>query len=294
MGTTTFSCPRLAAFGGLICAVTLTLVGLPTAQAAAPTWWTRREVLNTDSATDHAAATIGQLKHIARKAYDELKATLPESAWTNAPGSDLENMIASWYQAADLNGTPKPGTDYAMVNQGQLKTIAKRFYDLLHAQGIDVSSITGGHDYPWTDSTGDDVNHAAVNLGQLKHVFNFPTDMDGDGIADWWETAWNLNPSNPADAQARIDGRGRTALAYYLEGDDPTTDGPPDPLLWSLRPRLVMWSVPTADGYDIYWDGDVSQGGNIDLERELPDGTWETVATVPVDAKFYHVVNPAP
>ena len=53
-------------------------------------------------------------------------------------------------------------------------------------------------------------------------------DSDGDGIPDWWEKKYGLNPEDPADAAEDPDGDGLTNLYEYLTGNDPfqeDTDG---------------------------------------------------------------------
>ncbi|MDW7653994.1 MAG: hypothetical protein SCG74_01335, partial [Nitrospiraceae bacterium] len=52
--------------------------------------------------------------------------------------------------------------------------------------------------YPWTGATTAAANDALANLGQLKNLFSFDLtrDSDGDGIPDWRETKFNLNPFN--------------------------------------------------------------------------------------------------
>src|SRR5262245_185569 len=49
-------------------------------------------------------------------------------------------------------------------------------------------------------------------------------DTDGDGIPDWWEKKYGLDPNDPSDgARARTAG-GYTYLEMYLNGLDPTRD----------------------------------------------------------------------
>ena len=53
-------------------------------------------------------------------------------------------------------------------------------------------------------------------------------DSDGDGIPDWWEKKYGLNPEDPADAEEDPDGDGLPNLYEYLTGNDPfneDTDG---------------------------------------------------------------------
>jgi len=47
-------------------------------------------------------------------------------------------------------------------------------------------------------------------------------DTDGDGIPDWWEKKYGLNPNDPTDALKDLNGDGYTNLEKYLNGIDPT------------------------------------------------------------------------
>ena len=47
-------------------------------------------------------------------------------------------------------------------------------------------------------------------------------DKDGDGMPDWWEKKYGLNPNDPSDAAKDKDGDGYTNLEEFLNGTDPT------------------------------------------------------------------------
>jgi hypothetical protein len=47
-------------------------------------------------------------------------------------------------------------------------------------------------------------------------------DTDGDGMPDWWEKKYGLDPNDPSDAAQDRDGDGYTNLEEYLNGTDPT------------------------------------------------------------------------
>jgi len=47
-------------------------------------------------------------------------------------------------------------------------------------------------------------------------------DTDGDGIPDWWEKKYGLDPNDPSDSAKDLNGDGYTNLEKYLNGIDPT------------------------------------------------------------------------
>jgi hypothetical protein len=47
-------------------------------------------------------------------------------------------------------------------------------------------------------------------------------DSDNDGIPDAWEVKYGLNPRDPSDASADLNGDGYTNIEKYLDGIDPT------------------------------------------------------------------------
>jgi len=174
-----------------------------------PQWWIDRGVVVSGVVTnDVAAVNQGQVKHIATKAYEELQAKLPGGA-----GSNLTVLIQS-FSLTNAN--------YAPVTIGQLKNLAKPFYDRL----IEVSYTNS---YPWTAITSDDNDYAMANIGQVKNLFSFDLnalDSDHDGLLDDWEMKYFGNLSHGSNED--FDGDGLMNLEEYQLGTDPTkadTDG---------------------------------------------------------------------
>jgi pectate lyase len=73
------------------------------------------------------------------------------------------------------------------------------------------------------------VTYEAGIIKDVKDVGGYPEykgepvlDSDGDGIPDWWEIKYGLNPHDPSDAAKDCNGDGYSNLEKYLNGLDPT------------------------------------------------------------------------
>jgi hypothetical protein len=165
-------------------AVLVPLFALSVARANPPGWWDEYSLLNGAGADNYAVANVGQLKHVARVAYDMLRQKAEADLWETPEGIALTVLVRSWYLDDDLL-TPKiQGTQaYAVLNQGQLKFVARHFYDFLAQMAYDGPPLVYPQIYPWTSTADDDRNYSIVNLGQLKYVFSFDLNPDvGDGL----------------------------------------------------------------------------------------------------------------
>jgi hypothetical protein len=199
------------------------------ALAAPPGWWTDRQVLDPNAAkSDFGSVNQGQLKNMAKKAYAELRNALPSEIWTTPQGQALAALVDSWNPAQTGN--------FDIINQGQLKAVAKKFYDVLILHGYTDA-------YPWTGATTAAANDALANLGQLKNLFSFDLtrDSDGDGIPDWQETKFNLNPFN-----------GQTNLTL-------SQPPPPPPLLIGVPNDWQGWTnIGLSNQLGVYGSGSTS------------------------------------
>ncbi len=197
--------------------------------AAPPIWWADKEVLIPDApAADYTAVNMGQVKSIAAKAVAEMNERLPGGA-----GPGLNDLVASW---SDPPAAGVTRYDYAAVNQGQLKSVAKLFYDRLAEVGYEGPPLVSGEVYPWTADTSDDNSFAAANIGQVKYLFSFDpslvnlvidpdpdpdeNDGDSDGFPDSWELRYFGNLTT--EAATDNDGDGLTNLQEFQTGNDPS------------------------------------------------------------------------
>lgn len=183
--------------------------------AQAPTWWVQRGVLTGGAADDFALLNQGQLKNLAKAAMEELNAALPGGA-----GNDVQAMVTGWM------GNAGTGDHYAAVTVGQLKAVAKPFYDRLIAEGR-----VGG--YPWQQSGGSPEDFAAANIGQAKALFAWQVlvDSDGDGLTDAEErhmgTNARLKDTDGDGVNDAADGFPLDGSRHHAPPADPADSTPP-------------------------------------------------------------------
>ena len=268
-----------------------------------PNWWANRSVTNSNTANDYAAVNQGQLKHFAVAAYLELQAAPSVGIGNTNAASELNGLILSWGSFSGTTFVPAPGAntnDYAAVNLGQLKNVAKPFYDRL----IEIGYTS---QYPWYNPVNAPNDYAAANIGQVKNLFSFDVTYNNDGppgdegLPNWWELKYfdhlGLNPGAPAPNLSHT-------LEYdYLNSQNPLATGsggtyasgiptpggasvpqpdsdyqqiPGDPDL-----QVVPLSDPVAGTVDdtkadLTWNPDDSMQ-TIFLQRRDSDGPWHTV-----------------
>lgn len=215
-----------------------------------PAWWAEYGIKNSNAANNRGPANIGQAKNMVKQALEVIRLKDADLA------SKIETSVLAVLGENGLEVPPQKTQQWrdsqkAPLLVGQLKAIAKPFYDEIHA--IDPTWLTSERDrlqtasensiYPWTEVTTDDQNYAIANLGQLKATFAlrlaalpppFP-DEDGDGLSDEWEILYDLNPSRKDsdsndvfDGDEDLDNDGLSNRDEFLAGSNPTvsdTDG---------------------------------------------------------------------
>ena len=174
---------------------------VPPAYAPNPAWWSdpaTRILNNAPGVTpdNFAVANLGQLKHVATMAKTYLDQQL---STVGGAGPVIEALVASFIPVGGHTTDSRAG-NYAPINLGQLKAVAKPFYDRLISLGINTResliahgypSISNGaaadwaYAYPWNPNdpwnspspngqqVDKSINLAPVNIGQLKIVFSF-------------------------------------------------------------------------------------------------------------------------
>ena len=196
--------------------ILLLALGVNVPAADYPTWWTARTVVITDApvTNDFGAVNLGQLKWFATNACAELEANLSGGA-----GTALKELVGDFAYS----------NNYTAVNVGQVKNVAAKIYDRLIAEGL-----TNG--YPWTETTTDDNDYAACNVGQLKYVFSF----DLENWPETEDTSFTLDRGFYANTFTTTVSCASNAVIYY------TTNG--------TAPSFTNGSVATGS-VDVVIDG---------------------------------------
>ncbi len=152
---------------------------------------------------------------------------------------NLEATIEQTVKVYPVNDAPiiKPWDDIT-VNLGEEKTLNLKDYVLdVETAFSDLILTTDYPDYINIedsrliikfDELGDYSVQLKVNDGELEtmHAFTVfvldPNDLDSDGLPDAWEELYNLDPTDPSDAQLDIDDDSLSNFQEYGIGTDPT------------------------------------------------------------------------
>jgi hypothetical protein len=264
------------------------------AEPVHPAWWGDRDVTNTNAIQNHAVVNLGQAKWMVSQAYEELDDTIPGGlgfSLTDIFPTPPVTLDAAWYEAQK-----KP------LNLGQLKALAKPFYDQLNttaqpwllaqmqANGLTLNTsyfqdAATGYYYPWNPTTPVAENYKPANIGQLKSVFNLRLreSNDGDSLPDAWEYAMlAAHPesgitdiTNLTDTTYTGDGDTLTVLQEYQNGTDPflnDTDG--DGLSDEFKLALAgRWKLDGDAGSSVILDSSATGlDGDLLTGTRIPDG----------------------
>jgi hypothetical protein len=100
---------------------------------------------------------------------------------------------------------------------------------------------------------------AETQRGKMERVdFAFSmgfVDTDGDGIPDWWENQYGLNPYDPNDIDT--DGDGETNLSEYLSHTDPND---PNSVVHSARALNLSTRLHVSTGENVLIGGFIITG----------------------------------
>lgn len=181
----------------------------------------------------------------------DLERPLTTAAWPGMPEGLVDRFVAVfegglWVKKPGVYTFYLGSDDAAWVAIGgtvvfdELQPHAYRMRSVEVALGIGIHPLrvdyienvgVAGLSFGWRS---DDFARQPVSAPSLLHRTG-ETDRDGDGMPDWWETQFGLDPDDPSDAAGDPDGDGLSNLLECRLGTDPTrsdTDGDGIPDAW--------------------------------------------------------------
>ncbi|MEM1223168.1 MAG: carbohydrate-binding protein, partial [Verrucomicrobiota bacterium] len=247
-----------------------------------PHWWFERDVIQRLDAIgdlspvwagsyptqeDKAAFNIGQLKHVAAAARDEMEVRLSGGA-----GAEINSLVNSWTAVS-------PG-DTDAVAVGQLKYVASIFLQRLDAvgyadplSGVTVNESPSDILASWGLSGASNNDKDLAVIGQLKYLFSWDlstfsssTGSAGNGMDDDWELA----------SFAGLEQDGALAFDGFL-----SSLGPTNAAALLLGSPHMLPGVIEAEDYDIGANGVAyldTTTGNAGNEYRNDDVDIETTA----------------
>lgn len=252
MNSNSFRLMRGQLFREVIALLLFASLTLQTMQAAAPGWWSTQGALKPQAqADDFAALNQGQLKLLASRAWLQMELSLPGGA-----GAAITQMINQWRIA-------RPQTDdYSVVNIGQMKKVARPFYERL--AGLSLLTLP-----TWIDEAGagnaDD--YAAANLGQAKAIFSFtlpqaisaaPQRLSGNGMSGLGSVTlpsgytWGSGPPPAGEQTLAVPGLPPPTTQDVVSNAYSPTDfsklGTPPPLVWKSQGARGSFGTGGASG----------------------------------------------
>ena len=96
-------------------------------------------------------------------------------------------------------------------------------------------------------------------------------DLDGDGLPNDWELAWQFDPLNPEDAAQDADGDGISNLYEFLGGTDPRN---------SASVLQVSGIEHQADGLHIKFEGVAGRTYTVQFSDGITGGSWSDLESV--------------
>ncbi|MDD5457088.1 MAG: thrombospondin type 3 repeat-containing protein [Candidatus Margulisbacteria bacterium] len=141
----------------------------------------------------------------------------------------VDNDISSWN--IDLNRDDEFAYEFPILKKNTWKEVVipfRLFTDQNSGKGNGVLNLTPNGTFAsimligLSATSREKTGSITLNIDDiiLTNSTN-GTDTDGDGMPDWWEIQYGLNPNNFADANGDIDGDGFTNVQEYFSNTNP-------------------------------------------------------------------------
>ncbi len=108
---------------------------------------------------------------------------------------------------------------------------------------------------------------SSADMGAIEYQGGTVEDSDGDGMPDWWETLYGLNPADSNDAPAHADSDPVCNLHEYIADTDPT-----DSNNWF---QITNFSNHPAQ--TVYFTSSTGRLYTLLTALDLPGGTWTNI-----------------
>ena len=96
-------------------------------------------------------------------------------------------------------------------------------------------------------------------------------DTDGDGIPNYWESQFGLNPSAANNGDS--DGDGASDKSEYLAGTNPLSN--------TSRLMLGVIKNPAGAGYKLSFTAQSNRSYTVQYKNAMSGATWTTLQQVP-------------
>jgi hypothetical protein len=138
-------------------------------------------------------------------------------------------QLNAWYHVA----MTYDGVNLSLYINGVLSRSAPATGNLIvTSQPVHIGGSTSGGwgDYKFAGRIDEHtIYNRALNSSSIYGLYTAgaggkckaPPDSDGDGLPDWWESQYGLNPQNPTDANGDQDADGYTNLQEFANGTHP-------------------------------------------------------------------------
>jgi RHS repeat-associated protein len=176
-----------------------------------------------------------------------------EGTWGAVTEASLEIRIQTTVAAAEyyIDVDPGVGLGVALLSQdGNFNSALEQ----VSLAGIDTSALTTGSHILYVRYQDNLDRWGATQAKQFTILVN-DGDEDGDGLPNWWEELYGLNPYDPIDSSGDLDNDGLSNGDEYLIGTNPLdSDSDDDGMLdgWERDNSLD----PNSDDSAVDSDGD--------------------------------------
>lgn len=177
----------------------------------------------------------------------------------------------AWWIARGVRDPAKPADDYAILNQGQLKNLARAARDEMNEKlpggaGSAINDLAAS----WSTQDGDAPNYATVNLGQIKALaFRFYSRMAEFNLPH--QIPWTATTEDDDSHALANLGQAKAAFDWIIPGDS-DGDGINDAWEWKFWNGLDHDMRLDSDGDGIA-DGDEIAAGSDPLRFRSGSGT---------------------